>query len=84
MENQPRLQTRHLSKIDASRKSEQKPQSELNLPGLVIGRTSRCSEGRDESAGPGEGIRERGGYQVGIVQNIEHLSPELHLHLLAP
>src|SRR5439155_21522406 len=63
--------------------SEQQPQSQLDLTGLVIGRKGWCPEGRDCSAVPGEGICERLGRQVRIVQNIEHFCPELHFPLLA-
>src|SRR5713101_220829 len=69
--------------IACSKTSEEQPQSELDLPGLVISRSRWRSERRDRKASPGESIRERLGRQVRIVQNIEHLRPELHFQRLA-
>jgi hypothetical protein len=63
--------------------SEQKPQPQLDLPRSVARWGSRCSDARDPLAARVEG-GERLGLQVRIVQDIEHLHPELGLQLLAP
>src|SRR5204863_4153539 len=66
-----------------SNASEKKPQPELNLTGAVGGRIKRLSDGPGDST---TSVEERLhlSRQVGIVQDIKHLYPELGLHLLAP
>ena len=63
--------------------SEQQPQTKLDLTRLIDSRTMRLSNVRDHIAASIEDLK-RLRLKIRVIQEIEHLRPELHFQLLTP